>query len=169
MENKKLPRYKNKFIQLWLIIGIIAGFAGVLVFSITYLNNNVLCNLDCRIQNEVSIAMVLLSLFGMFIGSLTYYFISEKYEKKIIKIQKSVSVALKFLQEEDKSVITCIINKKGKLTQSEIVKNTGLSRVKVFRILKKLESRDIIVKKPHGMTNFIELKDDLRKIFVGEI
>lgn len=166
MENKKPLIRRNKFIQLWLIIGIIAGFAGVLVFSITYLNNKVLCDLDCRIQNEVSIAVVLLSLFGMFIGSLTYYFISEKYEKKITKIQKEVEITLRFLEGEEKCIINCIINKKGKITQSEIAKNSGLSRVKIFRALKRLEARDIIVKKPNGMTNIIELKEDLKKVFI---
>ena len=76
---------KSKFFQLWLIIGMVAGFAAVIFFSITYLNETVLCSVDCRLRNEVSIILVLLSLVGMFIGSLTYYFISEKYEKKDYK------------------------------------------------------------------------------------
>lgn len=167
MENKKPLIKRNKFIQLWLIVGIIASFAGVLVFSIAYLNNKVLCDLDCRIQNEVSLAVVLLSLFGMFIGSLTYSFISEKYEKRITKIQKEAGVTLRFLEGEEKCIINCIINKKGKTTQSEIARDSGLSRVKIFRALKKLEDRDIIIKKPHGMTNIIELKNDLKNVFVG--
>jgi uncharacterized membrane protein len=157
---------KNKFIQLWLIIGIIAGFAAVLFFSITYLNQKVLCNIDCKIQNQVSIALILLSLFGMFIGSLTYYFISEKYEKKITKMQKDASLTLKFLEREEKAIMTSILNHKGKTTQSEIARDTGLSRVKIFRSLKKLEEKDIIRKKPHGMTNSIELEEELRKVLV---
>jgi len=157
---------KNKFFQLWLIIGIIAGFTAVLFFSIIYLNEKVLCDIDCRIQNEVSIVLVLLSLFGMFIGSLTYYFISEKYEKKITKMQKDISLTLKFLDSEEKSIMTSILYHKGKATQSEIARDTGLSRVKVFRNLKKLEKKGIIRKKPNGMTNTIELEEELEKVLI---
>jgi len=163
---EKIAIKKNKFFQLWLIIGIIAGFAAVLFFSITYLNEKVLCDMDCRIQNEVSIVLILVSLFGMFIGSLTYYFISEKYEKKITKIHKNASLTLKFLNGEEKSIMNSILNHQGKITQSEIVKDTGLSRVKIFRSLKKLEEKDIIQKKPNGMTNSIELEEELKKVLI---
>jgi uncharacterized membrane protein len=163
---EKLRLKKNKFFQLWLIIGIIAGFVAVLFFSITYLNEKVLCDMDCRIQNEVSIVLILVSLFGMFVGSLTYYFISEKYEKKIIKMQKDANLLLKFLESEERLIIKSILNHGGKTTQSEIVKETGLSRVKIFRILKKLEGRGAIVKKPNGMTNYVELEQKLTNVLL---
>jgi uncharacterized membrane protein len=108
----------------------------------------------------------MLSLFGMFIGSLTYYFISEKYEKKIIKIHRDASQTLKFLEGEEKDIISALIKNKGEITQSDIVKHTGLSRVKVSRGLKKLEQKKIISKIPNGMTNKVELKEDFKKFFV---
>lgn len=157
---------KNKFIQLWLIIGIIAGFALIVFYSITYLNNKVLCDLDCRIQNETSLIVVLLSLFGMFIGSLTYYFISEKYEKKIVKIHRDAGVILKFLDKEEKLIINSLLKHKGKTTQSDISKDTNLSRVKIFRSLRKLENRGIIIKMPYGMTNIIEIEKELKDLLI---
>lgn len=158
---------KNRFVQLWLIIGLIAGFAGVIFYSITYLNNKVLCDLDCRIQNQTSLVLVLVSLFGMFIGSLTYYFISEKYEKRILRIHKDVNVTLKFLQKEEGLIIESMIKRGGSTTQSEIVKDTKLSRVKVFRVLKKLEDKGIILKKPYGMTKTIELDKKFKEVFLN--
>ncbi len=160
------PERKNKLFQLWLIIGLIAGFAAVLFFSITYLNEKVLCDANCREQNKVSLILILLSLFGMFIGSLTYYFISEKYEKKITRIHKDVNLTLNFLENEEKSIVNSILNHEGRITQSAIAKSTGLSRVKIFRTLKKLENKGIITKKPHGMTNVVELEDGLKKVLV---
>jgi uncharacterized membrane protein len=157
---------KNKLFQLWLIIGIIAGFAAVLFFSITYLNEKVLCDAQCREQNQVSLILVLLSLFGMFIGSLTYYFISDKYEKKINRMHKDLSITLKFLDGEEKLIVSSILNHKGRITQSEMKKNTGLSRVRIFRVLKKLEKKGVITKKPHGMTNIIELDEELRNVLI---
>lgn len=165
MNTEKLGK-RNKLFQLWLIIGIIAGFAAVLFFSITYLNEKVLCDANCREQNKVSLILILLSLFGMFIGSLTYYFISEKYEKKITRMHKDVSLTLKFLNGEEKLIVNSILNHKGKITQSEIAKNTGLSRVRIFRTLRKLEEKGVIIKKPHGMTNVIELEEELKKVLV---
>ena len=157
---------KNKFFQLWLIVGIMAGFAAVIFFSITYLNEKVLCDLNCRLKNEVSLVLVLLSLFGMFVGSLTYYFISEKYERKITKIQKDITRTLDFLEGEEKTIINSIINRKGQTTQSDIAKDTGLSRVKISRSIKKLEQKKIITKIPNGMTNNIEIEKELRKILI---
>jgi FlaA1/EpsC-like NDP-sugar epimerase len=166
MEKIELPIKKNKLFQLWLIIGVVTGFVAILFFLITYLNENILCDLDCRIQNEVSIVLILVSLFGMFIGSLTYYFISEKYERKIIGIHRDANSILKFLEDREKSVVDCIIRENGKTTQSKITRDTGLSKIKVCRILKKLENKKIIVKKSHGMTNSIELEEELKKVLI---
>ncbi len=157
---------KNKFIQLWLIISIITGFAVILFFSITYLNDSILCDVDCRIKNEVSLSLVLLSLFGMFIGSLTYYFISEKYEKRITKIKKDASATYKFLDADQKKILKNLVELKGKSTQSELVKSTGYSRVKVSRCLKQMEMRKIIEKTKNGMTNEVRLSPDLDDLFL---
>ena len=75
-----------------------------------------------------------------------------------------MSLTLKFLDDEEKTIINSILSHNGKTTQSEIVKDTGLSRVKIFRSLKRLEEKNIIIKKPHGMTNTIELEEELKKV-----
>ncbi|MBT3464839.1 hypothetical protein HOD20_09070 [archaeon] len=157
---------KNKFISLWLIIGIVVGFLAILFFSLLYLNNNVLCSLDCRSRNEILIVIVLLSLVGMFVGSLTYYFISEKYEKKITKIHKNLIDTLQFLDLDQRTIFKKIISNKGIVTQSKLVLMTKWSRVKISRILKILESKKIIEKSKKGLTNNIKLNDNLKKLFL---
>jgi len=114
----------------------------------------------------VALLLILLSLFGMFIGSFTYYFISDKYEKKISKIHKDNSKTLDFLDGEEKNIIISLINKQGEATQSELFKNTGLSRVKISRSLKKLEQKGVIEKVPQGMTNTIKLEEKIKKILI---
>ena len=156
----------NKFLQLWLILGIVAGFGAVLFFAVTYLNSNVICDLDCKLKHEVNLVLVLLSLFGLFIGSLTYYFISEKNEKKITKIHKDVNLTLRFFDGEDKCIIKSIVDCKGKITQSKLAKDTGLSRVKISRSLKRLERKQIITKSPNGMTNTIEIETKLKDLLI---
>lgn len=156
----------NKFIQLWLILGIVEGFGAVLFFAVMYLNQKVLCDMNCRTKNEVSLILILLSLFGMFIGSLTYYFISGRYEKRITKIHKDISLTLRFLEGEERCIVKSIIDRAGRTTQSNIAKDTGLSRVKISRSLKKLEQKRIITKIPNGMTNIIEIEKSLRELLV---
>jgi Zn-dependent protease with chaperone function len=157
---------KNPFVKLWLVIGLIAGFSAIIFFALTYLNEKVFCDLGCRLQNEVSLILIFLSLFGVFIGSLTYYFISEKYEKKIVRISKDATVTLKFLDNDERVIVQSLVKSKGKTSQSLLVKNTKLSRVKVSRILSKLEQKDIVKKKPNGMTNYVFLKRELLDIFL---
>ena len=77
------------------------------------------------------------------------------------------NITLRFLGAEEKAIISSILSNKGKTTQSKISKDTMFSRVKIFRILKKLEEKNIITKKPHGMTNVIELDEELKKILIG--
>ncbi|MGM5483601.1 MAG: helix-turn-helix transcriptional regulator [Nanobdellota archaeon] len=156
----------NNFVTLWLIIGLITGFAAVIFFSLTYLNQKILCNVGCRVKNEISLILILLSLFGMFIGSLTYYFISEKYEKKITRLHKDLNLTLKFLEGEEKYIMRCIIEDKGKTTQSRIVKKTGLSRVKVSRGINKLCRKGAILKSREGMTNSVIIENNLNKVLI---
>ncbi|MEM5799326.1 MAG: MarR family transcriptional regulator [Candidatus Aenigmatarchaeota archaeon] len=75
----------------------------------------------------------------------------EKTKKDIINI---------LLSPEEKIVIDVIKKNGGNLTQKEISEITGYSRVKVHRIVKSLEIKNIIEKREYGMTNKIWLKAD---------
>jgi len=63
-----------------------------------------------------------------------------------------------FLLPEEKEIMNIIERGGGALTQSEIVKKTGLSRVKVHRVVKKLEQKKLIIKQQYGMTNKLAIK-----------
>ncbi len=51
-----------------------------------------------------------------------------------------------------------IIEKEGSIYQSVLVSETTFSKVKVTRILDKLEGKHLIERKRRGMTNIILLK-----------
>ncbi|MFP4112620.1 MAG: helix-turn-helix transcriptional regulator [Candidatus Woesearchaeota archaeon] len=157
---------KNPLIKVWLIIGIASGFASMVFFLITYLNEKILCNLECRQKNEVILILILLSLFGLFVGSIIYYFVSERHRKEIIKINKDTSATLNFLEPDMKKIINSLIKRKGKATQSEITKDTQINKVKISRDLLKLEGKKIIKKTPNGMTNTISLNEELQELFI---
>ena len=62
------------------------------------------------------------------------------------------------LDEEEKRVYALLKGGSGSIYQSGIIKDTGYSKVKVTRILDRLESKGVIERRRRGMTNIIFLK-----------
>ena len=67
-------------------------------------------------------------------------------------------IDLSKLDDEEKKIYDIIKGKNGSAYQSDLIKETGFSKVKVTRILDKMETADIIERKRRGMTNIIVLK-----------
>jgi len=62
------------------------------------------------------------------------------------------------LAEEEKIVWRKIVEAGGSIYQSDLVRETGFSRVKITRILDKLETASAIERKRRGMTNIVVAK-----------
>ncbi|MFA4820027.1 MAG: MarR family transcriptional regulator [Candidatus Aenigmatarchaeota archaeon] len=81
---------------------------------------------------------------------------SEKLSKEMLKKIKENE---KKLKGDEKSVYEIIAGGGGALFQSEVVEKSGFGKVKVTRILDKLEAKGLIERRRRGMTNMILLKD----------
>jgi uncharacterized membrane protein len=87
------------------------------------------------------------------------YFLKEsvnsvkKSEEK--KISKEV---LDNLEGEEKQIMNLVAQNDGSIYQSDLIKQTGLTKVKVSRVLDKLEGKKLIERKRRGMTNIIIAK-----------
>ncbi|MEM2138957.1 MAG: MarR family transcriptional regulator [Candidatus Woesearchaeota archaeon] len=77
----------------------------------------------------------------------------EKTEKEIVKKR-----VLDLLPDE-KLVYDKIVDAQGTIFQSELVEKTTYSKVKITRILDKLEGKGLIERKRRGMTNVVILKN----------
>lgn len=62
------------------------------------------------------------------------------------------------LTGEERTIYDKIKLNQGSLYQSDLIKETGLSKVKISRILDKMEGKGILEKKRRGMTNIVVLK-----------
>lgn len=62
------------------------------------------------------------------------------------------------LKEEEKQIMELLIDSDGTMFQSDIVDKTEYSKVKVTRLLDKLEGRNLIERRRRGMTNIVILK-----------
>ncbi|MFQ6020644.1 MAG: helix-turn-helix transcriptional regulator [Candidatus Aenigmatarchaeota archaeon] len=86
----------------------------------------------------------------------TGIFLMITKESKIEKIDWKKY--LKGLEDNEKKIYKIIMNSDGVILQSDLVKNTGFSKVKVTRILDKLEAKGLLERKRRGMSNIVILK-----------
>lgn len=89
------------------------------------------------------------------LSGLVIYNNLHKHEKKDIKLK----ILDEMLMPEEKQIIKILEENNGEITQSELVKKSGLGKLKVSRVIKKLESSKIIKKYPYGLTNNVKLLD----------
>ncbi|MBI4148966.1 hypothetical protein HY491_00820 [Candidatus Woesearchaeota archaeon] len=62
------------------------------------------------------------------------------------------------LDDDEKKVYDMLKQHQGSCYQSDLIKETGLSKVKITRILDKMASKDILERNRRGMTNIIVLR-----------
>ncbi len=70
---------------------------------------------------------------------------------------KQMQGMLKILPSDERKIVEVLLKEK-KIEQIHLTAESGLSKVKVSRLLVKLEQRGVIEKKPLGSTNLIKLK-----------
>lgn len=80
-------------------------------------------------------------------------------EKELKSVKEDISSLL--LTPEEKAIVNELKKANGKLSQNELVRRTGFSKVKVHRILVKLEMRKIVRKYPYGLTNKVVLEKSI--------
>lgn len=107
---------------------------------------------DCPAHRSNTSWYILLS-FGLAVlilaGGLYMIYTPIKQEKKANTSK---------LNDEEKKIYELIKEKEGSVYQSDLIKMTGLSKVKITRILDKMEGKGVIDRKRRGMTNIIILK-----------
>jgi hypothetical protein len=111
----------------------------------------------------VMVFIVLVGLYLIFFGK------EEKIITKIRTIKPQAEPPKKVTKEnykevmkdfdtDEKTVFEKIIESEGSIFQSDLVGKTGMPKVKVTRILDKLEGKGLVERKRRGMTNVVILK-----------
>lgn len=108
-------------------------------------------------QTSVSLGItVVVALIGVY---LVFFGKDEKIITKVLKPKKkNNSSILRKLKGDEKEVVKQVIASEGTIFQSELVDKLGFTKVKVTRLLDKLEGKGIIERKRRGMTNIVILK-----------
>ena len=160
------------------IVGIIIVSIALIIGFITWSFNKALTdivNISCphgiscpmyasiNFQTNISLGLMLLILI---IGLYLILFGQEKVEV-IKKIREKVKASekkkdydkiLRNLPSEEKKLLKLLIESEGAMFQSDLVEKLGFNKVKVTRLLDKLEGQQMIERKRRGMTNVVILK-----------
>ena len=152
---------------------------GILLFSlsllgvawvaiVTHTNRN-LSNpnpfIHYAIQNNV---IILIALIAM---SVAYGFVwaSILYREVVQKKQESKSIletVFLFLGNEEKSIIEFLVQKKGSTTQADISRLAGMTRLKAFRALQKMQNKNLVEIVPHGKIRIVKLKQNILNVLL---
>jgi len=111
------------------------------------------------------VIVLVISSSGLFIGGFVYYLFNKDHIKEKNKIVKGIKKTLCFLEREEKNIITALIEHSGEITQKNLSDQTGFNKVKISRVINKLEVKGLIKKMKYGMTNKIVLNEDLKNLF----
>ncbi len=93
----------------------------------------------------------------LMVGSGAFLFLMSRRMEGGSK-EKTMMLDLSKLDEEEKEIYELIKVQDGSMYQSDLIKQTGLSKVRISRILDRMEGKKILERKRRGMTNIIVLK-----------
>jgi uncharacterized membrane protein len=137
--------------------------------------------ISCECQHTIpehyylifGIVLILLSI------PITYYYISEKMEKKLNEHVESFSrivnksqnknnlsyskKILKFLSPIEQKIINLILDEK-EILQSQLSKSGHMTKLQAHRAVKNLEERKIVKTEHYGKTKKITLKKEFKKL-----
>lgn len=149
-----------------LAIAIVMGFVFLVSFVAYYVEEKHAVYQTCSCSISLPWIIVILSSLGVFVGTITFYF----FNLKIIKDKKDVKIGIlriiNYLGRDEKLIIMELVKNNGRISQSTIVHNTKIDKVKVFRILEKLLQKEIIKKEKNGMTNTIILDKEIVDVLI---
>ncbi len=118
-------------------------------------------NMENCPAHKSSTSWLITVLFGMGFAVLGIgaYLVFAGENISAAKAQKhAANVDTDKMGEEEKKVFEALKQGSGSAYQSDLIKETGLSKVRVTRVLDKLESKGLVERKRRGMTNIVVLK-----------
>ncbi|MCH8519324.1 MAG: hypothetical protein LAT82_01050 [Nanoarchaeota archaeon] len=152
---------KNKLLILTLLIStllVLFSLTIVSYFFLSFETNNSLINFFVTYH---LLFMFIVTILSLIIGAYSYFIISKDlYEYSKIK-KDLINEFINFLDKDEKEIIDFLLLNNGVSTQYELQQISNSHKVKLHRLLEKLEERKIIEKKKIGKMNKIYLNKQL--------
>lgn len=94
--------------------------------------------------------MIATAMLGVAVGASVFYLMQERIEVKQKESKVNAEMLLGFLAAHERMAVEYLIKNKGAAYQSEIGRIEGMTRLKAFRAIEKLEGRGIITVDKNG-------------------
>lgn len=153
---------------------LILGIAVVMIAIVLILNSNLKSTLgqicthgpSCSMYSTLSLqTWISLAIIGIIIAIGLFLIFSKEEKEIVIKKVKTEAKEIKrkpinynALDKEEKTLIKLLEEANGTIFQSDLVEKSQFDKVKVSRILDRLEGKQLIERKRRGMTNVVILK-----------
>ncbi len=163
---------ENRYVGI-LIIGL-ASLIGIIVLLFNHALNQIVgatcvhgpqCSMYTTIKTQTWISTALL-VFVLVIGLVIMF--SKERERVIVKTRKVKDESVQRLRQEkeenlktlnkEEKIVYSILVKERSMFQADLVEKSGFNKVKVTRILDRLEGRHLIERKRRGMNNIVILR-----------
>lgn len=93
----------------------------------------------------------------LMMGAAFYFLFVARLSQETVKLLSEPADISK-LNEEEKKIYDLLNLHEGSMYQSDLIKETGFSKVYITRVLDKMESKKVLERKRRGMTNIVVLK-----------
>lgn len=115
------------------------------------------CTMYSTINTQTYLSLVVAA-FVLIIGLFLVF--SKEHERIIFKTikDKKRKLSLEGLDNEEKQVMNILQNENGAIFQSTLMERLVAGKVKITRLLDKLEAKQLIERKRRGMNNIVVLK-----------
>ena len=110
------------------------------------------------IRKKIIVYALFGTIISFFAGMCSYSSLKKKDKNLLTK-----KIINTLTTPDEKLLLRALESVGGELTQSALVKKTKLSKVKVHRIVKRLESLNMIDKYSYGVTNMIKLNENIEE------
>lgn len=113
---------------------------------------------QCPVHKDPSPSWIVMISFsiGIIMLIIGIYLTFKSNIKEKSKEERKVEISK--LGDDERIIYNFLRDKEGSSYQSDLIKETGFSKVHMTRILDKMESKKIIERKRRGMTNIIVLR-----------
>ena len=150
---------QKKFLSGMLVL---TAFIFILSVSSLYVQIQIDSGNVCACTIPIYLFVPILGSLGLLIGVVAYYLLSPRFEKPAVDKAQLLS----FLDRDEASVMKVLLEKKGEVSQAEIVRRTELPKVKVFRVLHGLKLRGIVTKEQNKKVNIVRLSEGMTKLLL---
>ena len=119
----------------------------------------------CNCSIPLTWIVAIISATGVIVGIAVYVYMKKTVIPETASSEE-IQETTRFLPKDQRNIVETVVEEEGEISQSELPKKTGLSKVKISRKLKDLERQKILRREENGMTKKVMLGEDFEELLL---